>query len=401
MMPRGVAGAGRRPYTHAMFHAAQHQALQGLRRRGQLPGAGRRQPRARDLHRVQHLHYENPLNVVGTVPFWDDQVLLCRRNIEPRYGLWTLPAGFMELGETTELGRAARDREEAGARVELHGLFTLLTSCRVGQVHLFYRARLLDTDFAPGPETIEAQLFREDEVPWSEIAFRTSKRTLELFFADRPRPAHSASTLPTSPKPRPRSARADQARDVRIGGGCAQDPLVALSRPRPRSSARRATAGPRRADRMRWRAARAQLSRLSAETRTAKSVSAASSAVATAGLPFGPRPRPRSAARAARARRSQTHCGLRRTRRSLMATAASLPSRRRSRAAVTSNAFWRPSRPSPGQKLLGDRIDPQRVVAVRGQKAQQLERLSRGLAGLALGLAQRPRVGVDRDGPRL
>jgi ADP-ribose pyrophosphatase YjhB (NUDIX family) len=131
------------------------------------------------------VHYENPLNVVGTLPFWQDRVLLCRRNIEPRRGLWTLPAGFMELGESTAEGALRETVEEAGARVEMLGLFTLLNVVRVGQVHLFYRARLLDIDFAPGPETIEAQLFGESDMPWAELAFRTTRRTLELFFADR------------------------------------------------------------------------------------------------------------------------------------------------------------------------------------------------------------------------
>ena len=131
------------------------------------------------------VHYENPLNVVGTLPVWGDQVLLCRRNIEPRRGLWTLPAGFMELGESTAEGAARETVEEAGAHFELEPLFTLLNVTRVGQVHLFYRARLLDDAFDPGPETIEAQLFDEADVPWAEIAFRTTRRTLELFFADR------------------------------------------------------------------------------------------------------------------------------------------------------------------------------------------------------------------------
>ena len=131
------------------------------------------------------VHYENPLNVVGTLPVWDDKVLLCRRNIEPRHGFWTLPAGFMELGETTEQGAIRETVEEAGARVELQGLYTLLNVVRVGQLHLFYRARLLDTDFAPGPETIEAQLFSEAEVPWDELAFRTVRETLKHYFEDR------------------------------------------------------------------------------------------------------------------------------------------------------------------------------------------------------------------------
>src|SRR5690349_23675551 len=131
------------------------------------------------------IHYENPLNVVGTLPVWGDQVLLCRRNIEPRYGLWTLPAGFMELGETVAEGAQRETVEEAGARIELQGLFTVLNVVRVGQVHLYYRARLQDTDFAPGPETIEARLFRGDEIPWEELAFRTVRKTLECWFADR------------------------------------------------------------------------------------------------------------------------------------------------------------------------------------------------------------------------
>ena len=131
------------------------------------------------------IHYENPINVVGTLPVWQDKVLLCRRNIEPRRGLWTLPAGFMELGETTVEGALRETVEEAGARVEMQALFTLIDVARAGQVHLFYRARLLDTDFAPGPETIEAGLFTEAEVPWDEIAFRTTKLTLERYFEDR------------------------------------------------------------------------------------------------------------------------------------------------------------------------------------------------------------------------
>ena len=133
------------------------------------------------------IHYENPLNVVGTLPVWQDQVLLCRRNIEPRFGLWTLPAGFLELGESAADGALRETVEESGARVEMQALFTLLNVVRVGQIHLFYRARMLDTHLDPGPETIEARLFREDEVPWDEIAFRTVRETLRCFFEDRRR----------------------------------------------------------------------------------------------------------------------------------------------------------------------------------------------------------------------
>lgn len=140
------------------------------------------------------IHYENPLNVVGTVPVWGEQVLLCRRAIEPRHGFWTLPAGFLELGESTADGALRETVEEAGARVELQGLFTLLNVVRVGQVHLYYRARMLDTTLDPGPETLEARLFHEHEIPWNELAFRTVRQTLEHFFEDRRRGAFGVHT---------------------------------------------------------------------------------------------------------------------------------------------------------------------------------------------------------------
>ena len=141
------------------------------------------------------IHYENPLNVVGTVPHLGDRILLCKRNIEPRWGKWTLPAGFMELGETTAEGAARETREEAGAQFELEGLFTVLSVPRVGQVHMFYRARLLNDLFDPGFETIEARLFTQAEIPWEEIAFRTVKETLERFFADRARGEFGVHTV--------------------------------------------------------------------------------------------------------------------------------------------------------------------------------------------------------------
>ena len=131
------------------------------------------------------IHYENPLNVVGTVPYWGDHVLLCKRNIEPRWGKWTLPAGFMELGESAEEGAARETVEEAGAHFEMEDLLSVLSVPRVGQVHLFYRARLLSDRFDPGHETIEARLFAESDIPWDEIAFRTVRETLLAYFADR------------------------------------------------------------------------------------------------------------------------------------------------------------------------------------------------------------------------
>lgn len=130
------------------------------------------------------VHYQNPRNIVGTVPVWDGKVLLCRRAINPRYGFWTLPAGFMELDETTTQGAARETLEEAGARVEIQGLFSLLNVPRARQVHIFYRARLLDLDFAAGEESLEVQLFDEASIPWSEIAFASVEQTLRFFFAD-------------------------------------------------------------------------------------------------------------------------------------------------------------------------------------------------------------------------
>ncbi len=141
------------------------------------------------------VHYENPLNVVGTVPYWGEQVLLCKRNIEPRWGKWTLPAGFMELNETVAEGAARETLEESGAVFEMEGLFSLVNVAQVGQVHLFYRARLLSAQFDPGHETLEARLFTEAEIPWEEIAFRTVKETLTRYFDDRRSGKFSIHTL--------------------------------------------------------------------------------------------------------------------------------------------------------------------------------------------------------------
>jgi ADP-ribose pyrophosphatase YjhB (NUDIX family) len=131
------------------------------------------------------VHYENPLNVVGTIPYLGDQVLLCLRNIEPRRNKWTLPAGFMELYETLAEGASRETVEEAGAQFELENLFSVVSVVSAGQVHLFYRARLLHGDFAPGHETVKARLFAEHEIPWDEIAFTTVRETLKRFFLDR------------------------------------------------------------------------------------------------------------------------------------------------------------------------------------------------------------------------
>ncbi|WJF88924.1 NUDIX hydrolase [Paraburkholderia bonniea] len=131
------------------------------------------------------VHYQNPRNVVGTIPVWQDTVLLCRRAIEPRLGYWTLPAGFMEMGETTAQAAARETLEEAGARVEIQSLFSLLNVPHVHQVHLFYLARLLDNDVAAGEESLETGFFNEHNLPWDELAFPTVSQTLRHFFSDR------------------------------------------------------------------------------------------------------------------------------------------------------------------------------------------------------------------------
>ena len=136
-----------------------------------------------------NVHYQNPKLVVGTVPEWQGRVLLCRRAIEPRYGYWTLPAGFMENDETAAQGALRETLEEAGARIEIDAPFSLISVPRVNQVHLFYRARLLDLEFKPGEESLEVALVDEAGVPWKEIAFRTVALSLQHWFADRARGA--------------------------------------------------------------------------------------------------------------------------------------------------------------------------------------------------------------------
>ena len=133
------------------------------------------------------IHYQNPKLVVGCVPEWEGRILLCRRALEPRYGYWTLPAGYMENGESTGQGAARETLEEAGARVELLAPFSMISVPYVNQVHLFFRARLLDLQFKPGDESLEVALFEESRVPWKDIAFRTVGLTLKHWFADRAR----------------------------------------------------------------------------------------------------------------------------------------------------------------------------------------------------------------------
>lgn len=131
------------------------------------------------------IHYVNPKIVLGTIPVWEDQVLLCRRAIEPRLGLWTLPAGFMEVQESTAQGAIRETFEEAGADIRLGKLFSVFDVPHVDQVHLFYLADLNHLNVAAGPESLEVRLFRESEIPWQQIAFRTITATLRFYFHDR------------------------------------------------------------------------------------------------------------------------------------------------------------------------------------------------------------------------
>ncbi|MET0061861.1 MAG: NUDIX hydrolase [Candidatus Thiodiazotropha endolucinida] len=131
------------------------------------------------------VHYQNPKIVVGCIPVWEQQILLCRRAIEPRYGLWTVPAGFMENGETSQQGAARETLEEACARVKVEGLYTLFNLPHINQVYLLFRSRLLDLDFAAGEESLEVKLFDEQEIPWEKLAFPVIKESLRLYYADR------------------------------------------------------------------------------------------------------------------------------------------------------------------------------------------------------------------------
>lgn len=133
------------------------------------------------------IHYQNPKLVVGCIPEWEDRILLCRRAIEPRHGFWTVPAGFMENGETTVAGAARETLEEANARVDNLTLYAVYNIPHIDQVYMLFRAQLLDLDFHPGDETLETRLVREDEVPWDQLAFVTVRNTLRHYYADRKR----------------------------------------------------------------------------------------------------------------------------------------------------------------------------------------------------------------------
>jgi len=133
------------------------------------------------------VHYQNPRVVVGCIPEHERRVLLCRRAIEPRHGLWTLPAGYLENGETLAAGAERETREEAGARIGELAPYLMFNICHISQIYLMFRAGLMDADFAAGRESLEVKLFTEEEIPWNQIAFRVISETLKTYFHDRRR----------------------------------------------------------------------------------------------------------------------------------------------------------------------------------------------------------------------
>ena len=142
--------------------------------------------RERDL--CEHcgaIHYQNPRLVVGTLPVWDDKVLLCLRAIEPRANTWTLPAGFMELSETTSEGALRETWEEAGVTVELGQLYTVIDVPQVDQIHVYFLSHAKDGNVDPGPESLDAKYYEIDDIPWDNLAFRSVHTTLKHYINDR------------------------------------------------------------------------------------------------------------------------------------------------------------------------------------------------------------------------
>ena len=133
------------------------------------------------------IHYKNPLLVLGCVPEWEGKILLCKRAIEPRLGFWTVPAGFMENGETMQQAAARECYEEALAKVEVGSLLAIVSVLHAHQVHVMFRARLLAPQFAPGPESLDVALVEEADIPWKDLAFRSGEITLRRYFSDRAR----------------------------------------------------------------------------------------------------------------------------------------------------------------------------------------------------------------------
>ena len=133
----------------------------------------------------QTIHYENPKIVTGCIAEWQDKILLCKRAIKPRYGLWTLPAGFMENAETNMQGAARETAEEANAKIENMKLFCMFSIAHISQVYTMYRGDLVAGAASPGVESLEVALFNESEIPWQNIAFQVITETLKLYYQDK------------------------------------------------------------------------------------------------------------------------------------------------------------------------------------------------------------------------
>lgn len=131
------------------------------------------------------IHYFNPKIIAGCLPLWEDKVLLCRRAIEPRKGLWNIPAGYLEVGETVEQGAMREVWEEAAARVELLGVHTVFTFVKFHHVYIQFLGNLIDGKYSVGEESLETRLFTEEQIPWNDIAFESSVFALRHFFNDR------------------------------------------------------------------------------------------------------------------------------------------------------------------------------------------------------------------------
>ena len=145
------------------------------------------------------IHYENPKIVVGCIPEMDGKILLCRRAIEPRSGKWTLPAGYLENGETVAQGARRETFEEAGARIEIIAPYAMFNICYVSQIYVMFRARLLDGHIEAGSESSEVRFFSEKDMPWDQIAFTVIEKTLRQYFKDKPTglfPFHMGDILP-------------------------------------------------------------------------------------------------------------------------------------------------------------------------------------------------------------
>ncbi|MFP5306152.1 MAG: NUDIX hydrolase [Gammaproteobacteria bacterium] len=151
-----------------------------------------------------HIQYRNPKVIVGVVPEWEDgRILMCRRNIEPRLGLWTFPAGFLEQGETSAAGAAREAREESLAEVDVGHLLMVINVPYVSQVYMIHCGRLLSPHYGATPESSEVVLMREDEIPWDDIAFPTIWHSLRHYFEDRRRGSFGTHVLDLTQRPRP------------------------------------------------------------------------------------------------------------------------------------------------------------------------------------------------------